>query len=74
MAIKEIAAQHRELKIGKNPGEPIKNKKTKNHLILSLFSFQSGLLHFNTLQNFSLRLSFYTFENQSEILIIQLVL
>lgn len=34
----------------------------------------SGLLHFITLQNFSLRLVFYTLENQSEILIIQGIL
>lgn len=38
------------------------------------FFLMSGLLHFITLQNFSLRLVFYTLENQSEILIIQGIL
>ena len=35
------------------------------------FFLMSGLLHFNTLHNYSLRLVFYTLDNQSEILIIQ---
>ena len=56
-------------------GSPISGgakKRAENHMTLS--SFLSGLLHFITLQNFSLRLVFYTLGNQSEILIIQGIL
>ena len=47
---------------------------TKKVRYLSILTFLSGLLHFITLQNISLRLVFYTLGNQSEILIIQGIL
>ena len=50
-------------------------RKEKEVTESSATSFlMSGLLHFITLQNFSLRLVFYTLGNQSEILIIQGIL
>lgn len=49
-------------------------KKIRDRKSIDSQSLLSGLLHFITLQNISLRLVFYTLGNQSEILIIQGIL